>query len=38
MPHFKDSDTVAARATPRPGGLWAHYAKLIDDEFASKGM
>ena len=38
MPHFKDSDTVAARSAPRPGGLWAHYAKMIDDEFASKGM
>ena len=38
MPHFKDSDTVASRATPRPGGLWAHYAKMMEDDFKARGL
>ena len=38
MPHFKDSDTVASRSTPRPGGLWAHYAKMMEDDFKARGL
>jgi hypothetical protein len=37
LPHFKDSETVIGGA-PRPGGVWAHYTRLVDDRLRAEGL
>jgi len=38
LPHFKESETVIGRATPRAGGVWAYYTDMLEKRLRSEGL